>query len=168
MVAGRSWAAASAMWGRGLLLAANGDLVDAHSALEQAVCAHERLGLPLEHGRTLLTLGIAERRLKRKRAARDALVRAQEIFDGLGASAWSELARAEQGRIGGRTPSPRELTSTEARVAELVAGGLTNREVAASMFLSEKTIETNLTRIYGKLAVESRRELARRLRGTPT
>lgn len=166
-VAGRVWAAASALWGRGLLLAANGELGESSSALEQAAQAHDRLGLPLEHGRTLLALGIVERRLKHKKDARDALVRAQEIFDALGATGWTNLAQAEQGRIGGRPPSPHELTATEARVAELVADGLTNREVGASMFLSEKTIETNLTRIYEKLAVDSRRELARKLRGTP-
>jgi len=167
-VAGRFWAAASAMWGRGLLLAASGELVEARSVLERAARAHERLGLPLEHGRTLLALGIVQRRLKRKRDARDALVRAGAIFDGLGAGAWSELARGEQGRIGGRAPSPHELTPTEAQVARRVAEGLTNREVAASMFLSEKTIETNLTRIYEKLAVDSRRQLARRLRSPST
>ena len=164
-VAGRAWGAASALWGRGLLAAAGGDLDEARSGLERAASAYERLGLPLEQGRSLLALGIVERRLKQKRGARDTLVRAQAIFDGLGARAWSDYARTEQGRIGGRAASPLELTSTESRVAQLVAEGLTNREVAASMFLSEKTIETNLTRIYEKLAVDSRRELARKLRG---
>jgi DNA-binding NarL/FixJ family response regulator len=71
---------------------------------------------------------------------------------------------AELGRIGGRAPSPLDLTPTEARIAELVADGQTNREVAAAVFLSEKTVETNLTRIYRKLGVTSRRELARRIR----
>ncbi len=96
--------------------------------------------------------------------AREAHEGALAIFDGLGARTWLELARAEEGRIGGRAPSPHELSTTEAQVARLVAEGLTNREVAGSMFLSEKTIETNLTRIYEKLAVVSRRELARKLR----
>jgi len=164
-VAGRAWAAASAMWGRGLLAAASGELDEARSTLEASVSAHERLGLPMEHGRTLLCLGIVERRLKQKRVARETLVRAQAIFDALGARAWSDFSRTEQGRIGGRSASPLELTSTELRVAQLVAEGLTNREVAASMFLSEKTIETNLTRIYEKLGVSSRTELAHRLHG---
>jgi DNA-binding NarL/FixJ family response regulator len=67
------------------------------------------------------------------------------------------------GRIGGRAASPTELTPTERRVAEAVVSGLSNREVAGELFLSVHTVEDNLTRVYRKLAVRSRTELARRL-----
>ena len=160
----RPWAAAAAARCRAMFDAANGDLARAQTGLLQACDLHDRLGEPFERGRSLLALGIVQRRLKRKRDARETLERGLAIFDALGAQTWSQLTRAELGRIGGRAASPHELTSTEARVAQLVAEGLTNREVAASVFLSEKTIETNLTRIYEKLGVESRRQLARKLR----
>ena len=75
---------------------------------------------------------------------------------------WIEKARSELGRIGGRT-SENGLTAAERRVAVLVAAGRTNREVAAELFLSERTVAGHLTRIYGKLDVRSRTELARRL-----
>lgn len=161
----RPWAVAAGARCRGLLDAALGDLAGAHAGLERTAEMHGRLGQPFEHARTLLAFGLVQRRLKKKRDARQTLGRALGMFEALGARTWSEFTQAEQGRIGGRAASPHELTSTEAGVAQLVAEGLTNREVAASMFLSEKTIETNLTRIYGKLAVGSRRQLARKLHG---
>lgn len=158
-----AWTQAAAIRGRALMDAADGDLARAAAGIELSSSMFERLGDPLEHGRSLLALGTLQRRQKKKRAARETLDRACSVFEALGAQAWARATRAELGRIGGRAASPHELTPTEARIAELVAGGLTNREVAASMFLSQKTIETNLTRIYEKLAVESRRELARKL-----
>ena len=160
----RSWALAAATKCRALFDAANGDLALANSAFENASDLFKKLGEPLEHGRARLALGTVQRRLKKKREARETLDEALGIFEALGARAWSQLTRAEQGRIGGRPSSPHELTPTETRIAQLVAEGMTNREVAAAMFLSEKTIETNLTRIYEKLAVTSRRELARKHR----
>ncbi|HEX2422693.1 MAG TPA: helix-turn-helix transcriptional regulator [Actinomycetota bacterium] len=83
-----------------------------------------------------------------------------EVFDGLGAALWSERTRAELARIGGRAASSLTLTPTEARVAELVATGGTNREVADALFVSVHTIEANLKRIYRKLGIRSRTELA--------
>ena len=160
----RRWALAAATKCRALFDAASGDLALANSALESASDLFKELGEPFEHGRARLALGAVQRRLKKKREARETLDDALGIFDELGAQAWSQLTRAEQGRIGGRASSPHELTPTETRIAQLVAEGMTNREVAAAMFLSEKTIETNLTRIYEKLAVNSRRELAKKLR----
>lgn len=161
---GRPWAAAAGARCRALLYAAMEDLTQAQAGLERALDNAGRLGQPLEQARSLLALGIVQRRQKKKKDARQTLERALGIFEALGARRWSELTRIEQGRIGGRPASPHELTATEARVAQLVAEGLTNREVAGTMFLSEKTIETNLTRIYEKLAVDSRRHLARKLR----
>ncbi|MGE5460190.1 MAG: tetratricopeptide repeat protein, partial [Solirubrobacterales bacterium] len=160
----RPWALATGARSLGLVDAARGDLEGAIEALERALREHERLPQPLELARTHLALGVVLRRSKRKRDARDSLERALAIFDELGATLWAERSRTELGRIGGRAPSPLDLTPTEMRIAELVAEGQTNREVAAAVYLSEKTVETNLTRIYRKLGVTSRRALARRLR----
>lgn len=85
------------------------------------------------------------------------------MFDGLGAASWSDKARAELARIGGRAPSSLELTPSEARVAELVAAGSTNREVADALFISIHTVEANLKRIHRKLGIRSRTELASKL-----
>ena len=90
------------------------------------------------------------------------------ILDEIGAVPWAEKARAELSRIGGRAPAPGSLTPSEERVAALVAEGKTNREVAAALFVSERTVEGHLTRIYPKLGVRSRTELARRLAAEPT
>jgi DNA-binding NarL/FixJ family response regulator len=73
------------------------------------------------------------------------------------------MAKAELARIGGRAPAGDELTPSERRIAELVTEGRTNREVAAILVVSERTVESALTHIYRKLGVRSRTELARRL-----
>jgi DNA-binding NarL/FixJ family response regulator len=83
-------------------------------------------------------------------------------FDDLGARLWAERSRAELGRIGGRQAAGNALTPSELEVARLVAEGRTNREVAAVLFLSERTVEGHLSTIYAKLHVRSRAELARR------
>ena len=144
--------------GRGLVLAARGDHEAALAALEQAA---EESELPFEHARTLLALGTEQRRARQRRAARATLEAAQASFDALGASLWSAKARTELGRIGGRAPSTGELTPAERRVAELVAAGRTNREVAETLVLSVHTVEAALTQAYRKLGVRSRTELAR-------
>jgi DNA-binding NarL/FixJ family response regulator len=102
------------------------------------------------------------RRAKQKRAAREALEAAAAAFDGIGAAGWADRARSELGRIGGRT-SADGLTPSERRVADLVDKGLTNAEVAATLFLAERTVASHLTHVYAKLGVRSRTELARRL-----
>jgi DNA-binding CsgD family transcriptional regulator len=103
------------------------------------------------------------RRDKQKRAAREALHQAGAIFHDLGARLWSARTEGELGRIGGRPAATNALTSTERRVAELVADGHTNREVADRLFLSTKTVAAHLTNIYAKLGVRSRTELSRHL-----
>ena len=148
---------------RGLLAAAAGELGAALAAFERAHAHHERAPMPFDRARTLLALGSARRRANERRAARDTLVAARELFASLGAAVWEQRADAELARIGGRAPATGELTPIEARVAELTAAGQTNREVAASLFLSIRTVEGHLSRIYGKLGVRSRVELARRL-----
>jgi DNA-binding CsgD family transcriptional regulator len=164
----RAWAMATGARCRALVLAARGDLQGAADAAHEAVRRHDRLPLPFELGRTLLVSGTVQRRAKRKREARDTLTQALEIFEGLGAAAWAERTRAELARIGGRAASSVDLTPTEARVAELVAAGSTNREAADALFVSVHTVEANLKRIYRKLGIRSRTELASKLPSGPS
>jgi DNA-binding CsgD family transcriptional regulator len=91
-----------------------------------------------------------------------------EIFEGLGAALWADKTRAELARIGGRAPSSLDLTPTETKVAALVASGGTNREVADTLFISVNTVEAHLKRIYRKLGIRSRTELASRFPGNGT
>ena len=96
------------------------------------------------------------------RGARDPRA-ARTRFERLGSELWSAKARAELARIGGRPPSEGELTPSERRIAGHVAEGKTNREVAAILVVSERTIEGALTQIYRKVNPRSRTELARKL-----
>ena len=148
---------------RGLVAAARGEHAEALARFESAVAAHERAGLPFELGRTLLALGSAQRRAKQRRVARETLELARTCFERLGSELWAAKARAELARIGGRPPSEGELTPSERRIAGHVAEGKTNREVAAILVVSERTIEGALTQIYRKLNLRSRTELARKL-----
>jgi DNA-binding CsgD family transcriptional regulator len=145
---------------RALIAAAKGDgaagITDAEDAL--ALCGG---GVePLERARTLLVLGQVRRRAKQRGSAREALDAARALFEEIGTPLWAERARAELRRVGGRRASPDELTPSERRIAELVAGGRTNREVAAELFVTVHTVEKALTRVYRKLGVRSRTELA--------
>jgi DNA-binding CsgD family transcriptional regulator len=156
----RAWALAILARCRGLLLAARGDLEGAFASFQQALAEHARSTDPFHQGRTLLALGRTQRRAKRRGAARTTLENALERFERLGAPLWAEQARVELARIGGRAPSSGELTEAEGRIARLVAEGRSNREVAAALFLTVHSVETALTRIYRKLDVRSRGELA--------
>ena len=127
---------------------------------------HEVLTAPFERARTLLARGVLQRRLKQRRAARESLEAAQAAFEDLGAPLWAERTQSELKRIAGRAPSPDVLTPTERRVAELVAEGHSNKQVAARLFVTVRAVEANLTRIYGKLGIRSRTELARLLTDT--
>jgi DNA-binding CsgD family transcriptional regulator len=162
----RAWAIASAARCRGLLAAARGDLPAARSLLEQALVEHRRVPQPFELARTLLVKGEVERRAKQKRAARSTLEQALGSFQALGAPLWAQRARDDLARVGGAVPPPSELTPTEQRIAELVGEGRKNREVADALFISVKTVEANLSRIFHKLGVRSRTELTRRLATT--
>jgi DNA-binding CsgD family transcriptional regulator len=156
-----TWARAAAARCRGLVLAASGDEAGAFDAFTRALAEHEQLPEPFELARTLLGRGRAERRFKRRRASRESLTRARELFDGLGAPLWVARTDEELSRIGGRAPRGRGLTSTEERIAELAAAGLTNREIAAACYLSANTVQAYLKRIYRELGIRSRTELAR-------
>jgi DNA-binding NarL/FixJ family response regulator len=101
--------------------------------------------------------------MKRRRLARECLEDALAAFDLLGARTWAARTREELGHIGGRPPASQELTPTEREIAELVAMGWKSQEVASSLFIAVKTVESNLTRIYRKLGVESRSQMAAKL-----
>ncbi len=149
--------------GRGLLLAKQGDNVGALAALATAVDLHGLSTIPFEQGRTLLVLGEHQRRARQRRAARASLERALAFFDELGAKLWTARARDELRHISGRAASTGDLTPAERRVADLVAAGKSNKEVAAELVISVNTVESTLTSVYRKLDVRSRTQLAHRI-----
>lgn len=156
---GRDWAIATALRCCGLISAARGDLDAAARHLDEALAAHERIDMPFELGRTRFVQGQVHRRRREKRAAADALTAAAAIFDEIGMRLWADKARAELARVGLRHASHDDLTVTEKQVARLAASGMTNRAVADALFISPKTVEANLARVYRKLAIRSRAEL---------
>jgi DNA-binding NarL/FixJ family response regulator len=147
---------------RGLVAAAAGDVESALGLLERAAAEHEAAGDPFGRARALLATGVARRRLRQKRPARQSIEAAVKAFETIGAEGWAATARAELGQLGGRRRAE-GLTAAEQRVAELVAEGQTNRQVAEALFLGERTVASHLTHIYAKLGIRSRTELARRL-----
>ena len=158
----REWVFGHVSRSRGLIAAAQGEVNQAASLLQRAVEQHQDVGDPYGRARALLALGVVRRRARQKRAAREAIGAALSGFEELGAATWVEKARGELGSIGGRTREE-GLTAAEQRVADLVAEGRTNREVAAALFLGERTVASHLTHIYAKLGIRSRTELARLL-----
>jgi DNA-binding CsgD family transcriptional regulator len=158
----RPFALAASARCRGLLAAAAGDHAGALAAFDRALVEHARAPFPFDRARILLAQGVALRRARRKREARAAFEEAQAIFDSLGAALFAQRSRDELAQIGGRTSAGEELTPTERRVVELVAQGLTNRQVAAAAFVTPKTIEFHLRNIFRKLDIRSRAELVRR------
>jgi DNA-binding CsgD family transcriptional regulator len=158
----RDWVLAHVTRSRGLLAAADGDVDRALVLLSRAVDEHESVGDPFGRARALLALGTTRRRARRKRSAREAIEAAMVAFERIGAAGWAATASGELGRFGGRQPTA-GLTAAERRVAILVARGQTNREVAAALFLGERTVASHLTHIYAKLGVRSRTELAHRV-----
>jgi DNA-binding CsgD family transcriptional regulator len=160
---GRRSALASALRCRGLLAAAAGDLDRSLALFERALGEHEAVPLPFDRARTLLAYGAALRRAKRKADARSALEEAVDAFEAVDAALLAEKARSELARIGGRRRTDGGLTATERQIAELVAEGRSNKEVAAALFVSVKTVEANLSRVYAKLGIRSRAALAAQL-----
>ncbi len=148
-----------------LVLVADGDLDAAADAARAAVAAHEASPLRPELARSLLVLGQVERRRKARRQSREALRRAHELAAAMGhrpllADTERELPRVASERSG------TGLTATERRVADLLAGGATNRDAAAALFVSVRTVESHAASVYRKLGVRTRAELARRLPGS--
>jgi DNA-binding CsgD family transcriptional regulator len=154
------WARTNAARCRGLLFLADGDDANAVAAFERSL-EEEGGTYPLERGQTLLALGVAHRHARRNRAARETLTQAVGLLDDIGARAWRDKAVVELGRVSGRrTRRDDELTDAEQRVAELAAQGRKNKEIAATLFLGVSTVEMHLSRVYRKLGLRSRTELA--------
>ena len=122
--------------------------------------------MPFELARTHLLYGERLRRSGERRRAREELRRAEALFEQLGSTGWAERCRQELRASGARLrrgPEARdELTPQELQVALQVARGQTNREIAQTLFLSPKTVEFHLTRIYRKLGLNARAELVER------
>jgi DNA-binding CsgD family transcriptional regulator len=160
----RPWIRALTARCEGVVADARGEEATAVAAFERALREHALQARPLDQGRTMLAYGTLHRRRRRKSLARELLESARELFDAAGAEHWAERSRVELSRIGGRRGSPPgALTATESEIARLVAAGRTNREVAAALHLSARTVEWNLSKLYRKLGVRSRTELARAL-----
>ena len=141
-------------------LAAKGELDEAARALGDALAHHDRLPMPFERARTLLVLGQVQRRQRLKQAAADTFAEALREFERIGAALWADRARDELGRTKPAAPQKPTLTASEQRIAELATSGMTNRDVAATLYVSLKTVEANLTQIYRKLGIRSRAQLA--------
>ncbi|MEK9521761.1 helix-turn-helix transcriptional regulator [Streptomyces venezuelae] len=161
---------AHALW-----LAAEGRTDEAVLLLTRTAEAFGRAGLPLERGRALIALARVERRRRRRSAAQSALQTAASVFERAGAAPWLALACESPAGTAGEgsgassgseeaLPALSSLTEAELRLARLVGQGASNQEAAAKLYLSVKTVEARLTRIYQKLDVRSRAQLATALR----
>ncbi len=151
---------------RGLLADSDGAAADAYA---EALALHGTGALDLERARTQLLYGRAVRHGRRPAAAREHLHDALAVFERLDAGPWAERARAELRAAGAATGGPPPpaggLTPQQDQVARLVAAGATNREVAAQLVLSTRTVEHHLRQVFVRLGVRSRTELALRLAG---
>ena len=139
-----------------------GDLGDYEQALEH----HAHWGNRFEQARTHLVYGEVLRREKRRKEAREHLAAATSLFAAVGSAPWARRARDEQRAAGARLPreaSGTSLTAQESRVAILAAEGLSNKEIAARLVVSTKTVEGHLRNIFEKLGVTSRTQVARAL-----
>jgi DNA-binding CsgD family transcriptional regulator len=145
---------------RGLLASLRGEHEDAESELARSLDLQEHAPSPYERARTLMALATARRRHRRRGDARRALEEAVTLFESSGAVVWANRARADIAALGLRRGPADELTPMEERIARAVADGATNREAAASLFLSPRTIEFHLSNVYRKLDLRSRTELA--------
>ncbi|MDT5018630.1 MAG: hypothetical protein QOD39_4790, partial [Mycobacterium sp.] len=164
----RAWMLAVGARCRAMVLAARGDVEAAVQSAQRALTEHDRLPMPFERARTQLLLGQLTRRERSESipVLRDALA----AFEELGTELWANRARAELAGRRAKAPARRQdaLTVAEQRVAELAASGMTNRDVAAKLFISSKTVEATLARVYRKLGIGSRAELGPRLDKTAT
>lgn len=151
---------------RAHLLLHDGDVEGGIALLDDAVDAISALPMPAYRSRILFEYGQLLRRLGRRRLADDMFARAGEVFAAMGATRFVERCNQERrvGGLGTRDVGSGGLTPQEEEIAALVAEGATNREVSGELFLSPKTVEYHLTRVYRKLRIRSRGELARALR----
>jgi DNA-binding NarL/FixJ family response regulator len=160
-VADRESAYARAVAGRGRVLLAPPDGIDAEAAAARA--AADALGMPLERARTELAIGARLRAAGRRADAAPHLVAAAATFEQLGAAPAASRTRALTEGAATRVPAPLALSSDEHEISRLVALGRTNREIAAQLYLSEKTVERRLSVLYRRLGIGSRIELVRLL-----
>jgi DNA-binding CsgD family transcriptional regulator len=159
----RPWMLAVGARCRAMVLAAHRDLDAASLAVQRALVEHRRLPMPFERARTELLLGQLEHRRGHRAAASATLGEALSTFERLNTPLWADRARAALARTDFRSTTTGLLTAAEQRIAEMAASGMSNREVAAALFISVKTVEATLTRAYRKLGVRSRVSLARRM-----
>jgi DNA-binding CsgD family transcriptional regulator len=159
----RTWIEVGRPRAQALVLAAEGKPAEALAIIESAPPTR---ALPFEYARLLLVKGQIERRANRKLAARASLTEALAGFETLGSPPWAQRAQDEISRLGLRHRAPGALTESERRIAELAAAGMTNRQVAEAAFVSPKTVEANLARVYQKLGIRSRAELGARMSAT--
>jgi DNA-binding CsgD family transcriptional regulator len=161
----RPWASAVATHGEALL-ASTTNSHEAVALFEQALTFHAKGGRPFDRARTQLAYGEHLRRNRQRVAAREHLRAALEVFEDLRAGPWVERA-AHELRASGETARKRDvstatdLTPQELQVAQLVQQGLTNKEVAAQLFVSPRTVDFHLRNVFAKTGVTSRVELAR-------
>ncbi len=153
------WARITSGRAEAVLRLAEHDPAAAGYAVTAAIAEARERRLPFELGRCLLVLGTAQRKARQRRHAAESLDEAAATFAGLGARRWQALAAAQRARLAPGRDST--LTPTERRIAELVASGHSNPEIAATLYISVKTVEANLTRIYRKLSLRGRVDLAR-------
>jgi DNA-binding CsgD family transcriptional regulator len=156
----RAWLLATGARCRAMSWIAKNDLDQAMRSATSAMTEHERLPMPFERARTLLVLGQVQRRQRLKQAAADSFGEALREFERMGAALWVQRARDELDRTNVGTPQTTVLTATEQKIAQLATSGMSNKEVAATLFVSLKTVEANLTQIYRKLGIRSRAQLA--------
>jgi DNA-binding CsgD family transcriptional regulator len=146
------------------VLAVDGD--EAEARFQEALALHGHDAPPYERARTQLAYGERLRRDRRKLEARAQLRQALETFEGLGTAPWAERARGELNATGESArkrdaSTIDDLTPQELRIAQLVAAGASNRDAAAQLFVSPKTVEYHLRKVFLKLGLSSRIELAR-------
>ncbi|GAB5079921.1 AAA family ATPase [Arthrobacter sp. AD-310] len=168
-------------WARGRLLAAQGDPDAAREHFEAALGHLRGLNRPYLRARISFAFGQSMRRAGKRRLASSVLRAARDLYDSLGAATYVERCDRELKATGldvGNLPDPADavlaaardhhiqLTAQEQAVAELVAGGATNKEAARALFLAEKTVQYHLTRLYRKMGIRSRSELAAAFRAT--
>jgi DNA-binding CsgD family transcriptional regulator len=156
----RPWMLAVGARCRAMAYAHRGDLGAAEHSAHQAMSYHERLPMPFETAITQLFLGQVQRRRRRKPAAAATLGEALRTFDRLGMPMWAQRARTELDRLHTTHSGGEQLTAGEHRTAALAAIGRSNKQIAAELFIAEKTVEMNLSRVYRKLGIRSRAGLS--------
>ena len=161
----RPWQLAVGARCRGMLLAAQGDFDAASVATQRALAEHQRLPMPFERARTQLLLGQIQHR-QRQKTASTTLKDALRTFEELNTPLWANRAQMLLDQTCIDPSRSAVLSQTERRVAELAATGMTNRDVAATLSISPKTVEANLSRVYHKLDIRSRTELGRHIAQT--